>query len=374
MKWITATLFVFLLLASAHAAADPTFSAKYENMFTNQLGNWPQLAMAAILIGVFFNALIYMVGKMLDSESIKKYAKVELLQVTASALMIFFAVELLFTLSTGSGVSFITDNVIGANSYVSCGAEANGKFFIWHPGSRFGIGPIGAFKCKLQEKITALDNVYTTVVDGNRKWERYTSMCFSLFSVPVYCGDWDIAVHKKVEEAHLLAAKIVGLLIPLHAEYALASYIENNMLSVFLPLGLILRILPVTRGIGALFISIAVGFFFIWPTFFILTDPSFVHVGEAESPGQERQEGACFTGFKGTSMIISSTIGTDGSGGGSESFAGVEDPEQFVFQMGVTAQFYPFVSLVITLVFIRMLAPLLGGEMGDLTKMITRLG
>ena len=373
MKRIATSLFVLLiLLASAHAA-DPTFLTKYQNMFTNQMDNWQQMAMAAILIGVFFNALIYMFGRLIDSESMKRYAKVELLQVTASALMIFFAVELLFTLSTGSGITFITDNVIGSESYVSCGAENSGKFYIWHPGSRFGVGPIGAFKCKLQEKITALDKIYGDIVKKNKDKEIYTSTCFSLFSVPVYCGDWDIAVHQKVEQAHLLAAKIVGLLIPLHAQYALAGYIENNMLSVFLPLGLILRILPITRGVGALFISVAVGFFFIWPTFFILTDPTFVHVGETESPSQERQEGACFTGFKGTSILLSSVIGENSEAGAGESF-GLSDPGQLVFQLGVTAQFYPFVSLVITLVFIRVLTPLLGGEMGDLTRMISRLG
>ena len=36
--------------------------------------------------------------------------------------------------------------------------------------------------------------------------------------------------------------------------------------------------------------------------------------------------------------------------------------------------FYPFVALVITLIFIRAMTPLLGGDTGELMKMVARLG
>ena len=32
--------------------------------------------------------------------------------------------------------------------------------------SQFGAGPMGAFKCKIQEKITALDNAYNNVYNS----------------------------------------------------------------------------------------------------------------------------------------------------------------------------------------------------------------
>ena len=243
-------LLAALLLVAGLAHADfQSFENAYGGQFKSQLDNWKPMAEIAIAICIFFNVLVYMAGMALDSESLKRYAKAEFLQVTASSLMIFFAVDLIYGLSTGSGMDFMGD-VIGTNSRVACGAPGieGGNFYLWQTDSQFGPGPLGAFKCKLQEKITALDNAYANIYEANKGTERLTSMCVMVFGIPVYCGDWDKALHNQVEQAHLLATKIVGLLMPLHGLYVLAQYVQNNMLSVFLPLGLVLRIFPLTRG------------------------------------------------------------------------------------------------------------------------------
>ncbi|MEM4633594.1 MAG: hypothetical protein QW275_00380 [Candidatus Anstonellaceae archaeon] len=371
LAYVLAWLLLFLHFT--YSAFDD-FKESKGKAFALQLENWQAMAISAVLICISFNVLLYMAGKALQSDHLKRHAQAEFLQVSASSLMIFFAVQLLYTLSTGSAIDLMGD-ILGKGSHVACGAAPNGKFLLWEAHPQFGTGPLGAFRCKLQEKITALDSAFNSIYYANLPMERLDSTCYMLFGIPVYCGSWDRSVHNKVEEAHLLATKITSLLMPLHAQYVLATYIENNMLSVFLPLGLVLRIFPLTRGVGGLFIAIAIGFFFVFPIFFILTDPTFVKVDTQEAPNQDRQPAACFSGFKGSAIILQTVLGEQGGGAaiGGEELA-IEDGKMLLFQLTISIMFYPFVALVVALIFVRAMTPLLGGDLGELMRMVSRLG
>ena len=195
-------------------------------------------------------------------------------------------------------------------------------------------------------------------------------MCYYLFGVPVWCGAWDLPTHQRVEQAHLLASKMTDISVSLNAQYVLAEYVQKNMLTVFLPFGLVLRIFPLTRGVGGLFIALGVGFFFVWPTFFMLTDPTFIKVNNP--PDQPRQEGICFTGFRGSSVLLSGIVTVGGTG--QQSDIALASGLDLVYTMTIGTVFYPFVALALTLIFVRAMTPLLGGDMGELMKMVSRLG
>lgn len=362
--------FLLLLAQLAQAAGPGDFKTKYGMAFQNRLDDWWTIAVAAILASVFFNTLVYMAGMATESQHLKNYAKAEFLQVTASSFMIFFASALLYDLSSGGSAMDLMAETLGTGqSTIDCAAVEGGKFGIWNDYSNFGSGPMGAFKCKVQEKIDALERAYNNQVETNKADERAASVCINLFSVPVYCGDWDLGLHTQVEKAHLVSTKIVGLLMPLHAQFVLAEYMQKNMLTVFLPLGLLLRIFQVTRGVGGLFIAMAIGFFFIFPTFFLLTDPTFV---KADARVDDMQQGMCFTGFKGASVVLAGVLTPTGTS--QASALATASAEEMVFQLTIGTMFYPFVALVLTLAFIRAMTPLLGGDMGELMKMVSRLG
>ncbi len=370
------SVFAILLLVqlASSTSAFEDYLTKQQTYFQNRVGGWWGIAVTAILICIAFNTLVYMLGFALESQEVKNYAKAEFLQVSASSLMIFLAVSLIFTVTSGSanvsGFYFMGDLLGDGASSISCAASQTGRFYFWKGEGDFGQGPIGAFKCKLQEKINALDNAYADVSHANLAVEQYTSICYYLLGVPVYCGDWDLGMHKRVEEAHLVASKLVDLQVALHSEFVLAEYVQRNMLSVFLPFGLVLRIFPLTRGVGGLFIAIGVGFFFVWPTFFLLTDPTFVKVNNP--PSQAMQQGVCFTGFRGSAVLLAGVVQTGGAG--QQSDLAILQGKDLVYQMTIATQFYPFIALVLTLIFIRAMTPLLGGDMGELMKMVSRLG
>jgi hypothetical protein len=360
-----------LLLAGTLSAGIISFIGQGKGQFEphmGQSGDWYPLAIMAVALCFFFNTLVYMAGHALQAENLKKYAQTEFLQVSASSLMILFVISLLFELS-GGGAFGLMDKLTGSSGSIACSAVSSGRYYFWSAPD-FGGGPIGAFKCKVQEKITALDKQYWNIFNANMGTERLASTCISLFGFPVWCWDWDLSLHKQVEQAHLLCAKITGLLVPLHAQFVLAEYVQKNMLGVFLPLGLLLRIIPVTRGVGGLFIAIAIGFYFVWPTFSVLTDPTFVRGDETRV--DDKLAGMCFTGFRGVAVIMNSALNT-GLGGGANELANAQG-EALLFEITIGSVFYPFIALVITLIFIRAATPLLGGDMGELMRMVARLG
>ena len=375
-------VFAFLLLANLAQSASPTAFSDYvdkqQAYFQTKVVDWWGLATLAILICISFNTLLYMLGVTLSSQEIKNYAKSEFLQVSASSLMIFFAVALIFTVTSGTvsppqksaAFDFMGDLLGDGASSIRCTAAPGNKFILWEGTSALGTGPIAAFKCKLQEKITALDNAYVNVEQKNQGVEQKTSTQIFMFGFPIWNGDWDLERHQEVEQAHLISSKIIDLEVSLHAQFALAEYVQKNMLSIFLPLGLVLRILPLTRGVGGLFISLGVGFFFVWPTFFLLTDPSFVVVNLP--PAQAKQSGGCFVSFTGSTSVIAGLIADNGEAQALD--AAISEARELVYSMTIATTFYPFVSLVITLIFIRAMTPLLGGDMGELMRMVSRLG
>ena len=353
--------------------AQSSGQAAFSEKFAAGTGSWYPAAIAAILLSVFFNVLVYMAGEAFRAENLKRYAKAEFLQTTASALIIVFAVYLLYGISgSGHGAFDIMGNLLGNGASIGCAAAQNGRFFIWGTNAGYGEGPIAAFQCKTQERIDAAEAAYSNIYSENMYQEALTSFCVSFFGFPVWCYDWDLQWHMQVEENHFIASKLVSLLVALHAEYALAGYVQATMLSVFLPLGLVLRILPFTRGVGGLFIAMAVSFFFIWPTFAVLSDPSLVRASTLEQPNSMLQQG-CFTGFKGAAVIMSSSFSSTFGGVGTTDIS-IEKGTQLLTDITISAMFYPFIAFVVSLIAIRAMTPLLGGDLGELMRMVARLG
>ncbi|MCX6773138.1 MAG: hypothetical protein NTV88_05225 [Candidatus Micrarchaeota archaeon] len=376
-------LFLALACSIAFAQALPDFNqfkqtdkASFENKLSPgypNTGAWYLAAGTAIMIVVMLNGLLYMFGVGFNIENLKRYARGEMLQAVASALIIFFAVSMLYELS-GGGAFHIMGLILGeGDSTISCAAESGGAFHLWNTDSRFGSGPIGAFKCKTQEKINFGESTYYNIFYANLPSEGFFSICYSIFGFPIFCYDWIMALHKEVETAHLLATKVVSMLVTLHAQYAAAEYVQSTMLTVFLPLGLVLRILPFTRGVGGLFIAIAIGFYFVFPTFFVLTDPTStrINMNSLEQTGTTNQLG-CFTGFKGAAVLLSVYSGT--TQGFSKTQIAISESQQSLYYLTLGVNLYPFIAFVVALAFIRAATPLLGGDLGDIMKAISRLG
>lgn len=366
MKKIFVLAFVLLSMAQASLAQYNSAGGFASNW---EARDWKVYALAAVLICIGFNGLVYMLGEAFSLDNMKRWAKAEFLQVSASSLMILFVSLMLFEGGT-TVFNYIEDELVPAGSTITCQGK---NFGIFAPGGTFasataGGGPIEAFKCKLQENIYVLDGMYTSIYNNNLGVERSASTCWLLFGMNVYCGSWNLGVHQQVEQAHLLGEKIVPLQVALHGQFALAEYISKNMLSVFLPLGIVLRVFPITRGAGGLLIAIAIGFYFVFPLAFVMLDPSFVKIEGAPS-AIVQDANMCYPGFKGSTVLINSVLG----GQLQQIFQSYAAYADQLARLTVHIMFYPFVALALALIFVRAAAPILGGDTGEIMRMVAKL-
>jgi len=343
---------IFLLLPIASADGITNLENKW------QYGGWLGLGMLAVMISTTFDALIYMIGYGLQLENLKRWAVSELLQTFASGLMIILFITLL-----SGAFDFVSDNFITKGSTVQCGSEILG-------GQGQILSPPDVFLCKTQNLILTLDSTYDQIYNKNKNDEFATSVSYNIAGVPVYFGEW--TYRTVVEQNHLLGDQITQLLVSLHAQYVLMGYIAENMLNVFLPLGLLLRVFPITRGVGGMLIATAIGFYFVFPTLYIINDPTFVKAPPAAEQGTGTTTAACFQTFSGVTSAVAE-IQLGGGIGGAASSLSISDIANTVAQLRIEVMFFPFIAFAITIIFIRSAAPILGGEAGDLIRMASKV-
>ncbi|MBM3229821.1 hypothetical protein FJZ26_05295 [Candidatus Parvarchaeota archaeon] len=317
---------------------------------------WELAAMLAVSICFFATALIYMFGHAFSMENIKRYANSEMLQVVASAVLISTAVFIL-----QGALNYTVQYVVGEDSIAVCKGQ---EFAIFD----YSAGPISFAACKIEESIDLLENCYQQTYQNNLGVERQASTCVNIKGIPVYCGDWFL--HSEVEQSHLIGYKIVPLLTNLYGQRSMMDYLAENMLAVFLPVGLILRVFPPLRGIGGLLIATAIGFYFVYPTIYLINDPTFVKKTRTEDTSYVDPIPACYPGFKGSAAVLSIPPLPGGRGPIAPK---CPDAASLITKVTINLTLYPFVALVATLIFIRVAAPILGGDTGEILRMTSKL-
>ena len=345
---IAAALLIALLSTAVFAAADDQYTQGLGGAETLWTGNgttqtgWITLAISAVMTSFFALGLIYMFAHALSFDSVKKWVSGELIQAVASGLIIVMLIALLTLVLpyvetiTGQGICLgkdITD-------------------------------PIEYSQCKIQEKINVLDSMFTVIYNANKDVEAAAATCYSMVNIQFYCGDWTL--RPTVETAHLLSAKITPLLINLHGQFVLLDYIRANMLSIFLPLGVLLRTFPPTRGLGGLFIAVAIGFYIVFPMLLMIGD--FTNVNPYTNLNQPTLR-KCYTSFAGCSVILSDVMG----GGAGNAEAVYAEAASKLASLTVTILLYPFIAFAATLVFINNAASILGGDAAMMTRMAQKV-
>ena len=301
-----------------------------------------------------------MLGRSLSLENVKRFAISEFLQVVASTILIILLINLV-----SYAAYFTFTYLIGGGSTVLC---AGTQYSFTAVGGQIGDSPISFAKCRVQERISELEALHLEIFTNNLKTEALSQTCYSFAGIQAYCGYW--TMYGDVERAHLVASKIPPLLIHLHAQYSILDYISANMLAIFLPIGILLRAIPLTRGAGGLFIAAALGFYFLLPAFIVVMDPTYVRGESPPSGGVESPMvfNSCYPGFSGVSTLMEEV--EQGASGNS---AQLDLFTSQIAQITVGTMFYPFIALALTLIFVRTAAPILGGDAGELTRMVSKV-
>ncbi len=330
-----------------------------EDLFSSVFGAWGTggfwfgNCVMAILITAIIMGTLYAISYAFNLMGLKRYAVSEFYQLAATAVLVIFLVAIV-----ENGQALFLDRYGGS---VMCMDESMND-------------TIEAAMCRTGERLDYFDSLFTSIKDSSDLyWDErtyYSSM--SLLGIIFWQGNFDANLHRSVETQHAIAYKVVSLLISLNSQMFVLKYIKENMLLFFLPLGIILRTLHFTRGIGGFFIALAVSMYFIYPSMLFIMDASYAPPPPQQpSPVITREDLCNIPVFSGMSIGATVTEGQTTRGAAAISISS-SNLATFVSQTFVKLFYDNMVALAIAVTAMRYGTMLLGGESGVFLQMMSR--
>ena len=227
--------------------------------------------------------------------------------------------------------------------------------------------------CRIIPKAEQLNKIQHKIRNDQTSKNNMNFLNFDLsfFGITVLKGNWLPDVYQSVESRRIINNLCTSLLVSLNAQSFLLSYIQINMLHVFLPLGIILRSFKFTRGVGALFIALAIGLYFIFPVIFVLLDPGFVATPLPESPAIPPNQ-YCYPTMGFATTVYNTMVTESGVGTGMDNLS-LNNLANSLSQVYLSLVLHPLISLFITLIFVRYMMTILGGDAYAMMKMVSKV-
>ncbi|PIT84682.1 hypothetical protein COU37_02035 [Candidatus Micrarchaeota archaeon CG10_big_fil_rev_8_21_14_0_10_45_29] len=315
--------------------------------------NIPVLGLAALFIVV----LVHMAGISFNIPSLRAWARGEYMQVIVTFLLVW-ALVLLMNLAWNTMVD------VASEMYLAYPAFAAGH----SAGARFD--PFVFAQVFLKETMIDCEIIIYRVAYAINFFYKFIGALKTETLGVEMVGGWYSTVYSSFLE--YLAGHINFLLL-LH-------WLQINFLSlikyvgpVLIQLGLVLRILPFTRGAGGMLLAMGFGFFAVYPItiamLMTLQPPGSSFCTTFAPPALldvERYEG----GFDSADMIIASAS-VQGSSGEISEF--IEKAKNFLPLFYMQALFLPMVSLIITFTFIRQTGALFGADLNEVGRGLIKL-
>lgn len=321
------------------------------------MAHWMPLTILAVIVTVIFYNGFLMIARAFGWKDLEREAKSELLQAAATALIAIFLVFLV-----SEGMAFASEVI---SSDLLCGGSVR------HIDSLDDA--LDAIReCRIQTRAQQVAQVQDKLCTGAKTRAMFNFLNFDLsfFGLTVLKGNWLPSIYKGTEERRVVNSLATVLLISLNAQSYLLLYIKANMLTVFLPLGVLFRSFKFTRGVGALFMGLAIGLYFIFPVVFVLLDPGFVITPLPESPPPSPDQ-YCYPTM-GFATTMFETMEASGAATGLEELS-LGSLTRGLSQTYVSLIIHPLVSLFITLAFVRYIVTILGGDTASLLRMVAKV-
>jgi len=337
---------------------------------------WFSISMIVLFIAFFGAVIFYMIAYAFQSDQFKRIAFAELMQVVASFLLIaflfgfeIFETDLVTKLEQTSGT-------ITAALVLSYGGSIS-------PGLLSGqvqINPFDVSYAFLRNLLTCAENKLKTTYENSKSiftiinigiqikvmtpWKMDVSLPNPMALVP--------SLQESAANYEYLANELTWLIIFLYAQIAVLKFFETSMFTVFLPIGLILRSFPPTRGAGAVLVAVAIGFYFVYPLVFTLLyvgSPPVIEGCNIRAALEASQlEKVCPMNIGATTQILSSA----------SDLASILDAAVPQLQSGTStlrfaAFVYMLISLGVTFIFVRSLSSILGADISEIGRTMLRM-
>ena len=309
-----------------------------------------------VFLSVFLIYLIiYIISKALQSEKLERWVKGEIMDALATILLVIF---ITYGFMLGSTSQYITQNYIGHGQY-QCGGGTVDVSSI--------NGVYGLLNCRMANYADVIYKIQEAGVYKAGQALSRLGIFVSIIGITVFQGGYVSSWYQDLEKGRSLAIMSASILVPINALAITIKYIEANMISVFLPIGLFLRSFRLTKGLGAFFISFALSAYFIFPLSYLMLDPNYVKPKISRYPHQTTM-GSCYP-------TMSSIISLIKSSNKNKAYTQMtlDDLTRHYSYIYSKVLLIPFIAASVTLIVTKYGTNILGGESSEIVRMAAKM-
>ena len=330
-------------------------------MMVEWQSDWKVICTTVALTSFFITVLLQMAAKALNLQSLNMWVRAEYAQVAVSFLIIFFAITMV------SYGSLVTKNITAAIASASGNIPLNETITSNNLENPTKIG-----QAYLHTLITCEQNMYSLIFIYNYSSEFFSKIGLDALGVETIGGGY--ALGGMVSLFHYMSNNLLYLALFNYVQFYILQFSQFTMLQIFLPIGLILRAFPVTRGAGGLITAFALGFAFVFPICYLLIVAMMPNAGAAcaqvvlMNNQAASADAPCLNNPGGQMVAYYKLKSEKGKMGGITEFLGGTVNVFFLQSM-----FYPLVALIITFTFIRQAGSLMGADLAEIGRGLLKI-
>ncbi len=350
MKRIGLVLFLFLMLSSLCYSQ---WATNMRNEIYNQwsTNSWEVIAGIALLIALFSAVIAYMVASLLGSPELKRWAKVEIYNVIGSAVLVLALIVIVdLLLVSASEMAFEISNT----SYPPVPLPVNVR-----------SSPFGLAHYYLDIQLACIKKYYVAIFILNFPLEIIEKTVIPTGGMEEVAG-WPLS--GPVGLLYWFEHQFTFALIATYFQRHLLVFLEDNMFTLFLPLGIVLRILPWTRGAGGVIIALAIGLFIVFPTMYGVL---LVMLPRADCAAAIPSPYTCETADVTCMNFAISYLEDERHFISIENFLNNVSMELDLLM--VSSLIFPLINLTITITFVRAIMQFLGADVAEMGHGIVKI-
>lgn len=265
---------VLIILILPSVCAKPSEFELLKEIWAAPEFSWQLLAVIAAAASVGLAALWYALARLFVVEELQKFARGEIVHALSMVVLVAFFIVFVDVAVEVANILMAESTRIGAPNLWLAMQDPEAK------ASPFTVGyfyTITMRRCMtaLYKRIVCVASIPLAFVDISPAAEGTAPSPTLTFATALTQLIYNVAFG--------LTTNLVYLILAFDVQKYILSFSQATMLTVFLPLGVVLRALPFTRAMGNLFVAIAIGFYFVHPLTYgiilVVTQP----LGQVES-------------------------------------------------------------------------------------------
>lgn len=242
------SVFLFIFISLLGVVSSQTMSGpaeKFKEVWSSSDFPWEAIALVAVLITFSFSALAYMLSKLFSSGDLEKLAKYEFLYALSSVVLIVFIIAVVDVLALKSGqFVYLISTSLSDNNFNQA---------LRNQIELSGYSPFSV----------ANFYIVSTLNLAIVRYKEAFCVGFPLFAVSSFFNS--IPLNLTLTTLQNSMSNLSYMIYLFYFQKHLLAFIQATMLTVFLPIGIVLRGFPFVRSIGNFLIAIAIGLYFVYP-------------------------------------------------------------------------------------------------------------